>query len=156
MWGSFMRMAPLCLVVGATAVGRGGGQGSRPATPRAAAPDPVAGGGPPAAYRGAHLREVRWLLDHAAGWRTSRDARTDGGVPPPVPIACVRDAYVAAAVQHAWAAESYYRLRHPGAAAMAAAARADLDNADELCAATRRGGTAQCETLDLWGCPAPL
>lgn len=151
MWRTLRRLAPFWLVVGAASVGPQG----RHAAPvrRASAPDQEPGGGAPASYQGAHRREVRHLLDRVAGWRTPRDAGTDGGVPPPVPIACVRDAYVAAAVQHAWAAESYFRLRHPSAAAMAAAARGDLDRADELCG---WGGAAGCATLRLWGCPAPL
>lgn len=116
------------------------------------------GGGPPAAYRGSHHREVRHLLEHAPGWRTSADARTDGGRPPAVLIGrgCLRDGYVASAVQYAWAAESYYRLRHPRAAGMAAAAHAELDRANRLCRRAAREEAGRCETLDIWGCPAPL
>lgn len=153
MWRSLRRLAPFCLVLGAAAVGppaRHPAAGRRPSVD-----DPGPGGGPPAEYQGAHRREVRYLLDRVSGWRTPRDASTDGGVPPAVPIACVRDAYVAAAVQHAWAAESYYRLRHPEAGTMAAAVREDLDQADELCSATGRGGVEGCATLRLWGCPPP-
>ena len=153
MWRSLWRLAPFWLVVGAASVGPPGRH--PPPGRRPSATDPVPGGGAPPAYQGAHRREVRHLLYRAAGWRTSRDASTDGGVPPAVPIACVRDAYVAAAVQHAWAAESYYRLRHPEAGAMAAEVRDDLDRADELCAVTGPGGVEGCATLRLWGCPAP-
>ena len=153
MWRSLRRLAPFWLVVGVAAVGPPGrhpAPGRRPP-----GDDPGPGGGPPAEYQGAHRREVRHLLDRVAGWRTPRDASTDGGVPPAVPIACIRDAYVAAAVQHAWAAESYYRLRHPEAGTMADAVRDDLDQADELCTVTGRGGAEGCATLRLWACPAP-
>ncbi|HEX2190929.1 MAG TPA: hypothetical protein VHG51_18620, partial [Longimicrobiaceae bacterium] len=105
-----------------------------------------------------HDREVRHLLARAPGWRTPADGRTDGGRPPTVPIArgCLRDGYVASAVQHAWAAESYYRLRHPSAARMAAAAHDDLDRANRLCPRAAPGDSPRCETLGIWGCPAPL
>jgi len=156
MWRSIRCLAPVCLMLGVGTVdppGRRAGPGrEQPAAD--SVPDQAPGGGAPAAYQGEHRREIRLLLERARGWRTSRDARTDAGVPPPVPIACMRDAYVAAAVQHAWAAESYYRLRHPRAEAMAAAVRDDLDRADELCAVTGRGGEKGCATLRLWGCPA--
>ena len=154
MWRSFWRLAPVCLLMGAAAVEQ---PGRRPASGQgqpAADSVPGPGGGAPAAYQGTHRREVRHLLERARGWRTPRNTRTDGGVPPPVPIGCVRDAYVAAAVQHAWAAESYYRLRHPSAARMAEAARDDLDRADELCAGSTPDA-GDCETVHIWPCPAP-
>ncbi len=154
---SFRRWSAICLVIGAAGTAGCGEHSPIPQTV-----DEVShrkpGGGTPAVYRGSHRREIRYLLDHAAAWRTSRDTRTDGGVPPSVPIGrgCIRDTYVAAAVQHAWAAESYYRLRHPGAARMAVAVRGELDRADALCAGAEREGPDRCETLDLWGCPAPV
>ena len=156
MWRSFRRLAPVCLMLGVAAVEP---SGRRPAPRREppavdSVPAPGPGGGAPAAYQGAHRREIRLLLERAGGRRTSRDTRTDGGTPPPVRIGCLRDAYVAAAVQYAWAAESYYRLRDPSAARMAASARDDLDRADELCAGSGPDGRI-CETLRIWGCPAP-
>jgi hypothetical protein len=153
MWRSLWRLAPICLL-GAASVEQ---SGRRPAPGQgvpAADSVPGPGGGAPAAYQGTHRREVRHLLERAGGWRTPRNTRTDGGVPPPVAIGCVRDAYVAAAVQHAWAAESYYRLRHPSAAHMAEAARGDLDRADEICAGPEPDGP-ECATVHIWPCPAP-
>ncbi len=156
MWRSFRRLAPVCLLLGVAGVGPPGARSGPARKPPAADPLPSSspGGGAPAAYRGEHRREIRLLLERAGGWRTSRDIRTDGGVPPPVRIGCLRDAYVAAAVQYAWAAESYYRLRDPSSARMAASARDDLDRADELCAGSGPDGRI-CETLQIWGCPAP-
>jgi hypothetical protein len=154
MWRSYWRLAPVCLLMGAAAVEQPGRRTVPRQGPPAADSVPGPGGGAPAEYQGTHRREVHHLLERARGWRTSRDTRTDGGVPPPVSIGCVRDAYVAAAVQHAWAAESYFRLRHPSAARMAEAARDDLDRADELCAGSGPD-PAECETVHIWPCPAP-
>lgn len=114
------------------------------------------GGGPPSVYRGPHAADVRHLLGRAGAWRTSRDGRTDAGTPPAAPIGagCIRDTYVAAAVQHAWAAESYYRLGDSAAAEMAGAARADLDRAERLCPGAAGEGPGRCESLALWACPS--
>src|SRR4051812_21697957 len=101
-----------------------------------------AGGGAPAVYAGTYQNEVRHLLGRVSGWRTSSNAQTDGGVPPNVSIGsgCIRDTYVAAAVNYAWAAESYYRLNSSNAASMAANMRSQLNNANQLCSNASSGG----------------
>lgn len=116
-----------------------------------------AGGGPPAVYQGVYQAEVRYLLGHVGGWRTSRNAQTDPGIPPNVSIgaACIRDAYVSAAVQYAWAAESYYRLRNANATSMAENVSTNLRNANQLCSNAPSGGLNNCRTLTVWGCPPP-
>lgn len=119
--------------------------------------DRNAGGGPPSVYQGSYEGEVRHLLNRVNGWRTSSNAQTDGGVPPNVSIgaACIRDTYVAAAVQYAWAAESYYRLRLAQAASMAEEVHNNLLYANSLCSSASGGGLNNCRTLSLWGCPPP-
>jgi hypothetical protein len=126
--------------------GSGGGGGSR-----------NAGGGAPAIYAGTYQNEVRHLLNRVSGWRTSTNAQTDGGVPPNVSIGagCIRDTYVAAAVNYAWAAESYYRLNSANASPMAANMRSQLNSGNSLCSNASSGGLNNCRTLSIWGCPAP-
>ncbi len=116
-----------------------------------------AGGGSPAVYAGPYEGDVRYLLDHAAGWRTSRDAAVDGGEPPQVAIAntCPRDAYVAAAAHYAWAAESYYRLDNAHASSMAREVHGNLEQANDLCAASTGVSIVRCRTTSIWGCPPP-
>ncbi|MGQ0642611.1 MAG: hypothetical protein ACT4P6_17855 [Gemmatimonadaceae bacterium] len=115
------------------------------------------GGGAPPTYVGLYQGEVRRLLSGVSGWRTSRNAATDGGVPPNVSIgaACIRDTYVAAAVQYAWAAESYYRLNHSSAGSMAAQMHSNLLSANGLCSSATGAAINNCRTLSLWGCPPP-
>lgn len=106
---------------------------ARPEGPGAAAA--LAGGGVPALYRGPYQEEVRSLLDAAPGWRTPADLEGDPGRSPipPTGLGCLHDTYQAAALQLAWAAESYYRLRHDAARSMATAMHAQLRHADTSC-----------------------
>ena len=95
------------------------------------------------------------LLDAADPGR-ARDCGERGGTPrpPALPsdLPCVRDAYVAAAVNRCWAAECQARLGRPSqAATQEEIAGDDLANADRLCISAPSSGTV-CTTEALHGC----
>lgn len=85
-------------------------------------------------------------------------------VPAPTPMPCLRDTYVNAAITYCWAAECYAKLGvdqsdvDEGTASMtpeqaAAAAQAELENADALCSdATPVDPGQECETLEIHEC----
>jgi len=75
-------------------------------------------------------------------------------VPPNVPVgtSCIRDTYVAAAVNYAWAAEAYYRLgKYDQAAAAAVQMNENLQYARALCGGTGVGG-GDCRTFSIFPC----
>lgn len=117
-----------------------------------------AGGGPPARYQGQYQAEVHYLLGKFT-WSTPRDAQDEAFSPPDVPVepSCMRDLYVSAAVNYAWAAEATYRLRSMNDVAKSIAGmRQNLDAANALCSSAPNFGPSPCSTLSVWGCPPPM
>lgn len=123
--------------------GSGGGSNSNP------------GGGAPSAYQGSNASIVRDLLSKVSGWRTPSCANCNDGIPPTVNIGtnCIRDTYVAAAVNYAWAAESYYRLGDTSkAAAMINLMNQSLQYARNLCSSAPGVGGGNCLTFSIYPC----
>lgn len=114
-----------------------------------------AGGGSPSVYKGANADYVHLLLSKVPGWVTPSCGTCNDGVPPVVPInnTCQRDAYVAAAVSFAWAAESAYRLGAVAdASSFAGKMMESLQAAKNLCGPSTVNGGGSCLTLNIFPC----
>jgi hypothetical protein len=113
------------------------------------------GGGPPAVYTGNYASTVKSMLGGVTGWKTSTNPATDPGVPPNVKVGtCTRDLYVAAAVNYAWAAESYFRLGDlTQSSKMAGFMNGELSKATSLCSGNPTAVNIGCLTMPIWKCP---
>jgi hypothetical protein len=112
-------------------------------------------------YDGVAAREVRHLLSRVEGWKVPSCATCTDGVTPSIRMNknSQRDAYVAAAVTYAWAAEAYHRLGNAAKAKESAeGAKKSLEQANELCSGSpsNSGGGSGPQTLTIWSCPAPF
>lgn len=122
--------------------------------------DLVAGGqgggslGAKVSYQGNSAAVVKQLLDRVSGWKTASCLTCNDGVPPKVNINanCQRDSYVAAAVNYAWAIESYYRLGETAnISSLVTKMNQSLQYARNLCGpSTVNAGS--CYTLSIYGC----
>lgn len=113
------------------------------------------GGGGTVRYTGSYDQNVRSLLSKVSGWQTPSSLNASDAVAPNVPVGtnCIRDTYVAAAVNFAWAAESYYRLGETARAAeMAANMQTQLNNARSLCSNAPGIGGGDCRTFSIYPC----
>jgi hypothetical protein len=110
---------------------------------------------PPAyTYSGPHSDWVHRLLDRVGGW-SCPEPGSDAAQPPKVRAEeCIRDAYVAAAVQYAWAAECYARNEEDAKAGEAAKMMYEqLTNAQSLCSdAPTFAGASSCDTEKIFRC----
>lgn len=114
-----------------------------------------AGGGAPSRYRGAGAATVNQLLSAVPGWRTPSCATCNDGILPQTAINtnCMRDIYVSAAVDLAWAVESYYRLGDIAKAEeMKEKMFESLQNARNLCGGAPVFGGGSCLTLSIFPC----
>ncbi len=106
-------------------------------------------------YSGPYAANVKLLLSKVSGWKTFSCLTCSDGVPPKVNINsnCQRDAYVAAAVSYAWAAENYYRLgRTTDATTQATSMNTNLQYARNLCSNSISVGGSSCLTLTIFPC----
>jgi hypothetical protein len=109
-------------------------------------------------YSGSYASDVSLLLSRVSGWKTNSCLTCNDGIPPTVKIGtnCVRDTYVAAAVNYAWAAESYARLgKSTDASSMAVRMNTELQRARALCSnGPVFGGSSgiTCQTLSIYSC----
>lgn len=105
-------------------------------------------------YSGPHKEDVGKLLSAVKGWRTNSSLTTNDGIPPEVPVSCIRDTYVAAAVSYAWAAEAYYRLGYTDKAEeMAGLMDENLYTVKQLCSNGPVVGGGSCDTEEIYPCP---
>jgi len=110
---------------------------------------------PAASYSGRNSEWVGRLLTRVPDWDCPSSPSASDARPPKIKAdTCVRDAYVAAAVLQAWAAECYSRFDQDERATQAAAAMAtELDRADEECSsAPSVGGGGSCDTSGIYRC----
>ena len=98
-------------------------------------------------YNGPHADAARFLLQHVGGWQIYSDASRD--VPPPTPasLSCMRDSYIYAAAQSAWAANAHVAVNMASAAASNIQGMMQaLGQALSLCSNAASLGTMQCQT----------
>ena len=109
---------------------------------------------PSTRYKGRHADWVGKLLDRAGTWQCPASP-DDRGTPPKVKAEqCQRDAYVAAAVLYAWAAECYAnQSENDKAEAAADQMYENLKQAQGLCSnAPTFGGASSCDTESVYRC----
>ncbi len=109
-------------------------------------------------YKGSYQTQVSLLLTKVKGWSTPTCLTCNGSAKlPEVSIGtnCIRDTYVSAAIQYAWAAESYYRLNEISKATTAANTMMEqLNVAKSLCSSGGIGiGGSTCKTFTIYPCP---
>jgi hypothetical protein len=105
-------------------------------------------------YSGPHREWVDRLLTRVSDWNCPSSPSASDARPPRIKAdACVRDAYVAAAVLQAWAAECYSRFDQDTRASQAASAMAtELDRADSMCSDAPSVGSGTCDTSRIYRC----
>jgi hypothetical protein len=105
-------------------------------------------------YKGPNSDLIALLLTKVKGWRTPKSLTINDGIPPKINQECVRDNYVAAALNFAWAAESYFRLNSDKSAQMALKAAEQIQRALALCSDKPTVGTdnSKCVTEDIISC----
>jgi hypothetical protein len=111
-------------------------------------------GGGTVSYNGNSASVVKQLLEKVNGWKTPSCTTCSDGVPPKVNINsnCQRDSYVAAAVNYAWAIESYYRLgQTSNVPSLVTNMNQNLQYARNLCGSSTIN-YGSCYTLNIYGC----
>jgi hypothetical protein len=108
-------------------------------------------------YSGIYKDEVYKLLSRSKPWRTPscKTGESDGATPSiHSDGTCIRDTYVDAAIQFAWAAESYWRAGSTTKAEESATyARNQLNVANSLCSDVPVPDPGiHCNTLEIWPC----
>ena len=101
-------------------------------------------------YLALHSDWVNRLLDRSGPWSCPSS-------PPKIKAdTCMRDSYVASAVQYAWAAECYAEQGEKNrAVAHAELMNENLKKAKELCSnAPSIAGTSRCDTMEIFSCQA--
>jgi len=109
---------------------------------------------PEQTYSGPNSEWVSRLLIRVPEWSCPSSPMASDARPPRMKAdSCVRDAYVAAAVLQAWAAECYSRFEQDERAAQAAEEMAnELDHADSLCSDRPSVGSGSCDTTHIYRC----
>ncbi len=108
-------------------------------------------------YNGVYKSEIYTLLNGSKPWRTpicSNDIKDLGKTPAFFAHDCIRDDYVNAAIQFAWAAESQWRFNSSvKAEGFAKQAIEQLNNADALCSTKPVVcSNCECSTSKIWPC----
>lgn len=110
-------------------------------------------------YTGSYQSEVITLLSRTKPWKTpSCIIGVSDGIAPKIfsdGNGCIRDTYVDAAIQYAWAAEAAYRFeRYSEANDYATQVHSNLNNANSLCSNVPVPGPAPytCNTFTVWPC----